>query len=288
MIRTYSEAVTIVTGGASGIGAALVRGLARHGALVVIADRQKAESEEIAAEAERLGGKGEAVELDVRDADAVEALVADVYARHGRLDYLFNNAGIGIGGEVIDCDLEDWRYIVEINLMGVIHGVQAAYPRMVAQGFGHIVNTASMAGWIAGPMSASYNTTKHAVVGLSRSLRIEAATYGVRVSVLCPGVIRTAILSGGRYGRMKKQVPEQVQLAMFERTRPMDPNDLAERVLADLARDESIMIYPRRWRLLWWINQLAPRLTDRLSVRLFRNVKAEIERAETDSGKSAG
>src|SRR5262245_57142805 len=139
MLRTFDGAVALVTGGASGIGAALGRELARRGASVVLADRDgdlaQAETVRIIAS----GGRAESATLDVRDAAAFAALVADVFQRHGRLDYLFNNAGIAVGGEVSDLTLEDWREAVEVNLMGVVHGVAAAWPRLVAQRFGHVV-----------------------------------------------------------------------------------------------------------------------------------------------------
>jgi NAD(P)-dependent dehydrogenase (short-subunit alcohol dehydrogenase family) len=211
-IRSFHDAVAIVTGGASGIGAALGRELAHQGARVVLADRQLELASEVVATINGAGGKAEAVELDVRDAIAFDAVVALTIERHGRLDYLFNNAGIAIGGEMREYRLDDWRDVVDVNLMGVVHGVQASYGRMIAQGYGHIVNTASVAGLLPSPFMGSYTTTKHAVVGLSRALRAEAARYGVRVSTLCPGVIRTPILTGGRFGRMAQ--PMDMGLAL--------------------------------------------------------------------------
>jgi NAD(P)-dependent dehydrogenase (short-subunit alcohol dehydrogenase family) len=280
-LRTYSGAVAIVTGGASGIGAALSRTLARRGATVVLADRQLDAATQAAAALQRGGAVAEAVELDVRDAAGVEGLIGDVVGRHGRLDYLFNNAGVGIGGEARDYTLDDWRYVVDVNLMGVIHGAHAAYGRMIAQGFGHIVNTASMAGWMPAPLMAVYGTTKHAVVGLSRALRIEAAPLGVRVSVLCPGVIRTPLLlDAGRYGRTTIQVPAALQLATWERLRPMDPDRFAAQALDRIARNQSIIILPHWWRLVFWLNRLSPTLFDRIGARSYAQVRRELETAE--------
>ena len=284
-LRTYGNAVAFVTGGASGIGAALARALVARGAAVVLADRQAELVEEAAAALRRGGGTAEAVALDVRDADAVARAIAAVAARHGRLDYVFNNAGTGVGGEVRDHTLDDWRYIVDVNLMGVVHGVQAAYPLLVAQGFGHIVNTASMAGLIATPFTASYCATKHAVVGLSRAMRLEAAVYGVRVSVLCPGVIRTPILDGaGRFGRIKLPVPTDVQMAMWEAWRPMDADRFAARVLDQLARNRAVVIVPAAWRLPLWCDRLAPRLSEWLAGVAYRRTRAAFAAA---SGRGA-
>lgn len=284
-LRVYDGAVAIVTGGASGIGAALGRAVAARGATVVLADRQRDAAGELAAALQRGGARAEAAELDVRDATAVDGLVGDVCARHGRLDYLFNNAGTSVGGEVRDYTLDDWRYLVEVNLMGVIHGVHAAYGRMIAQGFGHIVNTASMAGLTPTPMMTLYGVTKHGVVALSRSLRIEAATYGVRVSVLCPGVIRTAILvDAGRYGRIKTPVPAATQLAAWERLRPMDPDRFAAGTLDRLARNHALVILPRWWRAAFWLERLSPTLFDAFGARFYRQMKQEFERATAEPG----
>src|SRR6185503_5485208 len=120
-IRSFHDAVVIVTGGASGIGAALGRELGRGGAHVVLADRQLELASEVAASINGAGGRGEAVELDVRDAIAFDAIVALTIERHGRLDYVFNNAGIAIGGEIREYRLDDWRDVVDVNLMGVVH-----------------------------------------------------------------------------------------------------------------------------------------------------------------------
>jgi NAD(P)-dependent dehydrogenase (short-subunit alcohol dehydrogenase family) len=274
-LRTFDGAVVLITGGASGIGAALGRRLAAKGATLVLADRDHEDAKKVAA---GLPG-AEAAPLDVRDAADFEALVASVMQRHRRLDYLFNNAGTGVGGEVKDYSLDDWRYIVEVNLMGVIHGVQAAYPRMITQGFGHIINTASMAGLMAAPLATVYCSTKHAVVGLSRALRIEAREHGVYVSVLCPGVIRTPILTGGRHGRFTKKVPDAVALKMWDALRPMDVDRFATQVVAEIARNRSIIIVPRWWRLVWWLNRLAPDRVDALAYGAYLRGKAQIESA---------
>src|SRR5512139_669743 len=161
----YSGAVALITGGASGIGEAL----ADRGAEVVIADRQAEEAEAVAAEIRDRGGKAYALALDVRDADAFDALVSEVVKRSRRIDFFFNNAGIGVSGEVKSYARRDWDDVLDVNLHGVVHGIQAIYPLMVAQGSGHIVNTASMAGLIPTPGGASYGASKHAVVGVSKA-----------------------------------------------------------------------------------------------------------------------
>lgn len=288
MIRTYRDAVCLVTGGASGIGAALSRELARRGASVILADRQPERAAAVAGEIESAGGRARATALDVRDPDAFEALVAGTLSDSGRLDYLFNNAGIGVGGFFEDHSLEDWRYIVDVNLMGVIHGARAAYPRMCEQGFGHIVNTASMAGQMGTPGLVSYGTTKHAVVGLTRSLRAEALEYGVRVSAFCPGVIDTAILDGGgAFGRIVG--PSGILEVRPEDLRgAMDATRFAARALDAVAKKREIIVLPAWWKLIWALDRISLSLGSRLVAWQYRRGKAELLKRAGSGGGNAG
>jgi NAD(P)-dependent dehydrogenase (short-subunit alcohol dehydrogenase family) len=257
-LRVYQDAVAIITGGASGIGKALGEALAQRGATAILADRQSAVADEVAAGIRSKGGKAVGAELDVRDFEATQRLVEATIAAHGRLDFMFNNAGIGIGGEARDYQIDDWVQVLDVNLRGVVNGVQAAYPVMVRQGFGHIVNTASMAGLMPSAGMLSYATSKHAVVGLSTSLRIEAAPEGVRVSVLCPGVIRTPILEGGKYGKTLNRVSPVAMRRYWERLSPLPPEQLAERALRAIQKNRPIIIVPSWWKAFWWLNRLSP------------------------------
>jgi NADP-dependent 3-hydroxy acid dehydrogenase YdfG len=259
-LRTYRNAVVVISGGASGIGAALARALVKRGASVVIADRDRDLADALAAS---LGANVESWELDVRDGTGFATIIEAVWSQHGRIDYLFNNAGIASVGEVSRHSPDDWSYVVDVNLRGVIHGIAAAYPRMIAQGFGHIVNMASISGLCALPGGAAYAATKHAIVGLSRSLRIEAKSHGVRVSVLCPGPARTALLvGGGKFGRNVPAACTEKSQAFWEALRPVEPDVLAERVLRRIARDHAIIVEPMRWRVAWLLDRISPRLSD--------------------------
>ncbi len=276
-IRIYEGATAIVTGGASGIGRALAEELAKRGCEVVLADRQTELAEEAASQIRASGGRATATNLDVRDYLIMEKVVQETVRRTGRLDYLFNNAGIGIGGNVNDYSIKDWNEIINVNLMGVVNGIQAAYSFMIKQGFGHIVNTASMAGLMPSPGNVAYATTKYAVVGLSKSLRAEAFQNGVRVSVICPGVIRTAILeSGGKYGKMLVDIPREKIRAMWEKLKPMAPNIFSEKVLDLVARNKAVIVVPSWWKLYWWINRLSPSFGISLAEKWFQKIQKEV------------
>jgi NAD(P)-dependent dehydrogenase (short-subunit alcohol dehydrogenase family) len=260
-LRTYHQAAAVVTGAASGIGRALAEELAGRGSEVILADLQLEAAEEIASTIRTDGGKAQAFRLDVSDAAAVVSLLQDTAERTGRLDYLFNNAGIGIGGPIGLHTLEDWDRIIGVNLRGVIHGVHAAYPIMLKQGFGHIINTASMAGLMPSPGTVAYAATKNAVVGLSISLRAEVARAGIRVSVLCPGVVRTPMLEGGgKYGKVYPSAFAEQQRKMMELLRPIPPNQFARKALDAIARNKVIVVVPSWFKLFWWTNRLSPAL----------------------------
>jgi NAD(P)-dependent dehydrogenase (short-subunit alcohol dehydrogenase family) len=246
--------VAIITGGASGIGRALATALAQHGAEIILADIQVEAAEQTALEIRRLGGNVEVREVDVGDYPAVQNLVHQTLAGHGRIDFLFNNAGIMVLGHARFYELETWRQVLRVNLDGVIHGVQAAYSIMRRQGFGHIVNTASAAGLVPFSLAAAYTASKHAVVGLSLALRAEAASWGVRVSALCPGLIRTPMLTGQQPGNRLHPFPPNPRLKNRVSRRAMDPDRFAAKVLAGLRKNRPLIVTPWRVNLLRWVN----------------------------------
>ena len=264
--------IAFVTGGASGIGAALTTKLVDGGAEVWIADRQIGPAQELAQRLSCGGAKAHAIELDVRSFPSFENAVAEALQQSGRIDYLFNNAGIGVGGEVDSYTLDDWNDVFDVNLRGVVHGIQAVYPIMIRQHSGHIVNTASVAGLVAAPGSASYTATKHAVVGISKVLRVEAVRHGVQVSVLCPGAIRTPILTFGKYGRYNG-VSDEDLLKFWEPFRPMAPEKFADRALRAVLRGDTIIVLPAWWKAFWYLERLSPALATRLAKVLLKRIR---------------
>jgi len=276
MASSVSGKIAFVTGGASGIGAALTAKLVDGGAEVWIADRQIGAAQELAQRLNRGGAKAHAIELDVRSYPSFERAVAEAVQQSGRIDYLFNNAGIAVGGEIDSYTLDDWNDVFDVNLHGVVHGIQAVYPIMIRQHSGHIVNTASMAGLVATPAQGSYTASKHAVVALSKVLRVEAERHGVQVSVFCPGAIRTPILAGGKYGRFNGISDEQL-LKFWEPFRPMAPEKFAERALRAVLRGDAIIVVPAWWKAFWYLERLSPALArraGRLALKRIREMES--------------
>ncbi|MBA3301411.1 MAG: SDR family NAD(P)-dependent oxidoreductase [Thermoleophilaceae bacterium] len=264
--------VAVVTGAGSGIGRATALRLAREGAAVHAADLDGQSATDVADAIESAGGNANAHTLDVTDAEAVGALADSLFAAGGRVDILHNNAGVGQGGATEDVTLELWRAVVEVNLMGVIHGVHAFGPRMLAQpGGAHIVNTASAAGLTPIPSLVPYATTKHAVVGLSESLNAEWSPRGVRVTALCPGIINThitrdAALTGDMAARRER-------IMRFYERFGASAEDVADAVVAALGSSAPIRTVPRSHVIpSWALHRISPRAAQPLARLIQRAV----------------
>ena len=248
--------IALVTGAGSGIGRAIARALDQHGARVHCADIN---GEAAAAVAAGLRD-AQAHTLDVSDADAVAALADAVYELDGRVDLLFNNAGIGHAALMVDTELSDSRRVIDVNLMGVVHCVHAFLPRMLKQSApSHIVNTASGAGLFPHPRMALYTAAKHAVVGLSTSLAAELEDSNVGITVLCPGIINTAItqniLTSGETSAHRAQA-----IAFYEKN-GASPEKVARNLLNDVRRNKLFCLSPRmQVGVGWLLYRLSPRL----------------------------
>jgi NAD(P)-dependent dehydrogenase (short-subunit alcohol dehydrogenase family) len=269
----------IVTGGASGIGRALASAMVARGDTVVVADIDGAGAERAADELAKRGpGTATPAVVDVRDAAAVQALVDQVRDQHGRLDVMVNNAGIGIGGDATELTLAHWERVIDINLRGVVHGVHAAYPVMVAQRSGHIVNTASLAGLVPAPLLAPYAMTKHAVVGLSLSLRTEAAAHGVRVTAVCPGVVDTPILDTAGPDDLPRNALSGHVREFFSQIQPRfyAADALAQDIIRGIDRNAALVIAPASARVAWRLWRYAPAAVSRLNARQLARIRAAI------------
>jgi NAD(P)-dependent dehydrogenase (short-subunit alcohol dehydrogenase family) len=228
------DRIAVVTGGASGIGRALSLRFAREGADVVVADLDEAGMAETVAGVSRAGRRGLAVRTDVSRLGDVQALADRAFKEFGSVHVLCNNAGVALWGGLESASHQDWEWAIGVNLWGVIHGVEAFVPRMVAQKQpGHIVNTASMAGLIASQGLGIYNTTKYAVVGLSETLQKDLRGYDIGVSVLCPMGVSTAIRQSerNRPAALRNAEPEREGHPVELIGRYLTPEHVADRVL---------------------------------------------------------
>jgi NAD(P)-dependent dehydrogenase (short-subunit alcohol dehydrogenase family) len=190
--------VAVVTGGGSGIGSGICRSLAAAGMHVVVADINLPTAETVAAALREQGAKSFAARVDVSDRNSLQQLALTAQRQFGGIHVLCNNAGVLVGGPMHEMTDGDWQWLISVNLRGVVHGSEIFGPILAEQGAGHIVNTASVGGFLAYPQMAIYCTTKFAVIGYSDALRQELAPKGVGVSILCPGKVRTNLAEADR------------------------------------------------------------------------------------------
>jgi len=247
----YQGKVAVVTGGGSGIGRSLAHAFAKRGARIVLADIEKPALDRVANELERAGSEVLALRVDVADSRQVARLAESVYEAFGAAHVLCNNAGIAVGGRVKDLSLEEWDWVLRVNLFGVIHGLHAFLPHMLASGEpSHIVNTASLAGLMSMPGLAPYSASKYAVVAISEALAMECAGTNVGVSVVCPGWVKTRIAESERHAGpeipVRPVTPEMQQMQGLLRAviaGGTDPDLIAQRVLEGIDQ-RALYIFP--------------------------------------------
>lgn len=268
----FEGKLALVTGAGSGIGRATALLFGDLGARLVLCDRNPSTLEEVA---RLLRSKGVDVlieSVDVSDWKAMQALAARVHDKAGTLDILVNNAGVATSGDFLSTPVEDWNWVFGINVMGVVHGCKAFGLRMAEQGGGHIVNIASAAGFYAAPEMSAYSASKHAVMGLSESLRLEMAEFGIGVSAICPGVINTNIVSAMRTnGAM---VQSQGKVVDIYRKRNYGPEKVAEAIAEAVIHNRAVVpVSPEAW-VLYAGKRLLPGVMDVVQrTSLFRKLK---------------
>ena len=232
----YTEKICIVTGANSGIGYALSTELLARGATVYLLGRNPAKIEEAARTLSSHGSRVRTLIADVTDQVQVQTAIEGAAAEAGRLDILFNNAGVGGTKPFETVTLEDWRAIIDANIWSVVYGVHAAFPIMIRQGSGHIVNTSSIAGLVPPPYQALYSLTKFGVTGFTEVLKYEFADRGLHFSTICPANIATPIFNKGIDGKARGElrIPEDAY-----------PADKAATYILDcVAEQQGIIVVP--------------------------------------------
>lgn len=273
-MHTYKNAVVFITGAASGIGRELGRQLANAGARVVLSDINAEPLKKLVDGLKATGASAESYPLDVTDGEAFGRAIAWVAERYGQLDYLFNNAGLSNVGEMQDLELNHWKKVLDVNLMGVVNGSSFGYKQMVKQGHGHIVNTASLAGLVAMPVGLPYTTSKHAVVGLCKSLRQEGKQYNIKVTALCPGYIESNIYESAENINIGNLAARS--LVRFK----MLPVDKAVAIiLRGVARNKGVILFPFYGKLINFLQQNFPGLLN----GLYRQSLKEYQRKKQES-----
>lgn len=268
MNEQFKGKVSIITGAAAGIGRATAEAFANRGAVVILADIDGDGAARAAESINACGGRAEAECVDVSKLADMERLIHGARGRYGRLDYIFNNAGIGMLADLRDMSFTDWDRIIGINLYGVIYGTKLAYEIMAEQRSGHIINMASGSGLFPSPMRTGYNATKFGVVGLSHGLRAEAWVLGVKVSVVCPGVVMTDIFKKADAPNFNREK----FLERLGRTKGQTPDEAAQEILAGVAKNRGIITLSPLVALLWRVYRFSPVVYEQIMARSVRSL----------------
>lgn len=269
----YRNKICIVTGANSGIGYALSEELLKRGATVYMAGRDPKKVGQAAGQLSLHKDRVRTLIVDVANQQQVQMAIERTAADTGRLDMLFNNAGVGHTGPFEKDSLNDWKAIIDTNLWSVIYGIHAAVPIMLRQGSGHIVNTSSIGGLVPPPFQSLYNTTKYAVTGLTESLRYEYAGKGIWFSALCPAFIATAIFSKGLDGSVgSEKIPEGAYPA--DRAASFSLDRIAER--------KGIIVVPEEPYAALWKRYA----TGDPAIEQFLATMAELRRKEAERGEA--
>ncbi|MFP6626330.1 MAG: SDR family NAD(P)-dependent oxidoreductase [Deltaproteobacteria bacterium] len=260
-IRTLKGKTALVTGAGSGIGKATALALAGRGADLVLCDVSQDGLDATRLAAEALGRSVLARRVDVASAGEMESFANEVHRGIEAVDILVNNAGVGLGGTFLETGLDDWNWIVGINLFGVVHGCRFFVPAMVERGRGgHVVNLSSLLGYSPTPGVSAYCATKFAVLGFSQVLRSELKDVGIGVTAVCPGIINTNIVQSSRLrGEAGKSDSRQRTAALYAK-RNYGPERVASNILKAIARNRAVApVSPESW-FMYYTMRFLPRL----------------------------
>ena len=253
----FKDKVVIVTGAGSGIGKELCEQLSRRGALVVLSDINKESCENTLKSIKAAGGQAWGEKLDVTDYEAFKKHIEDTAAARGRVDYLFNNAGTAVAGELQNLEVEHWKKTIDVNLNGVFYGSLVAYKLMVKQGFGHIVNISSIEGMLPFPGNSPYVATKYAVLGFTQTMWLEAGHFGINVSAVCPGFIRTPIFDTVQMINIDREKALAKQ-KLFLETLSITPEKCVKIILKGVAKNKPIIPVSGFAHVIWRLSSWMP------------------------------
>jgi short-subunit dehydrogenase len=262
-MQDFKNKVVLITGASSGIGESLALAFAREGARPILVARDESRLRQVQEECRKLGAEALILKADITDERQVQAVAEAVHARYPAVDVLINNAGVVMAGLTWEVETADWRRLLDLNVMGVVHSIRAFVPRMIGQRSGHVVNMASVSG-IAGMRGMStYSATKFAVVGITESLRAELYHHGIGVSVVCPGYVKTPIAGKVKVvGSLDNAAMHAGIQREFARSR-LTGDIVAERTLRGIRRNQALIGIGREAVLARFARRWAPVLLER-------------------------
>lgn len=267
-MKDLNDKLAVVTGASSGIGQAIATELVSHGAAAVLVGTNLQRLNESRKLCEDIGGTAHIHQADVSNLEQMQAMATTIVNEIGVPDILVNNAGVVMSGLIHEVEPEDWERLIGINVMGVVYGCRYFLPAMLERGEGgHIVNVASAAGLIGQPGMSTYCATKHAVVGLSASIRYELAGKGIGVTTLCPGYVQTPILNNLKLVGKLKSSKVRDKVASDMKRNKLTAADVAQRTIRAIRNNEAFVTIGRDARAAYLGKRFAPGLLDRMFSR---------------------
>ena len=271
-MNTFQDKVVVVTGAGSGIGRAIAHHFSDLGARLVLADVLQDRLETVGQELKEKQHQASIHRVDVSSKEQMEGFARQVLDRYGTVDVLINNAGVALGGELRDTTIEQFEWLMGVNFWGVIYGVNFFSPHMIERQSGHIVNISSINGIAPVPLNGPYNASKFAVLGYTRTLRMEYARLGVGVTAICPGMINTNIAKD-RCGGDCDEAPLQAAIDTFTNamaTRGADPSRIARAISQAILKNKAVVKVPFDSFAVAWFQTLFPRVYEWLNCRILQ------------------
>ncbi|MCP4753885.1 MAG: SDR family oxidoreductase [Proteobacteria bacterium] len=259
-MKRFTQKRMAITGAGGGLGREIALIFARQGWKIAVTDILPTSAEETLELVKKAGGDGMALACDVTQYEELTKLAEILEKEWGGVDIMVNNAGVAVGGNMEEQPIEDWRWILDINLMGVVHGCKAFIPQLRRQQNAHIINVASAAGLCSTPSMSSYNTSKAAVVGLSETLKSELRQYNIGVTVVCPTFFTTNLVDNSRlHGNHEKQ-----EYADLSANSSLTAEKVAERVYKAVRKNKLYCVPMLDGRIFWRMKRYIPGLYFRL------------------------
>ena len=258
-MKSFRDKVAAITGAGSGMGRALALELASRGCAVAIADIGQTPLDETAELLRAANATVSTHVVDVADRDAMERFAAEVVRLHGKVNLIFNNAGVSVTNTIEKLTYDDFEWLMNINFWGVVHGTKAFLPYLKQVDEAHIINTASIFGVVAFPTQGAYNASKFAVRGFTEALRQELADTHIGVSCVQPGGVKTNIVKTSRYYAQDNEAPTKDEMVQnFERLAALTPQQAAQQILAGVERNRGRVLVGKDAKLLAWVQRLFP------------------------------
>ncbi|MDY6796241.1 MAG: SDR family NAD(P)-dependent oxidoreductase [Actinomycetota bacterium] len=256
-MRDLRGKTVLITGAASGIGRELALASAREGAIVLLVDVDAGGLKELERLLRAAGTENRSYLADISDREVVRGLAGKVYGEFEGLDILINNAGVFVWADFADTTLEDWEWLMRVNLWGPILTIKAFLPKMIDRGRGHIVNLASLGGLVTMPTLSGYSTTKFGLVGLTETLQHELEPHNIAVTLVCPGNIRTPIVDHIVVRGYDREKLIRVSYGIIPR---LAPDRAANRILKGIKKDKAMVTLTPSAHIMWYIKRISPGL----------------------------